>query len=62
MLIIFILEVSVGVLALVFRDDISDDLRSELHDSLHKYDTSSGIRDAWDEIQEEVSEPARRVV
>ena len=53
--IIFILELSLGIIAFVYRDDLSDDLRKEVTKSLDKYDSDDGVKDGWDIIQQEVS-------
>ena len=56
MLIIFVLEITFGILAFVYRDDIDSELKKELKDGIDKkYGRSRSLTKAWDEIQQDVS-------
>ncbi|KAK3924860.1 CD63 antigen [Frankliniella fusca] len=51
LLVIFIIELAVGIAAGVAKDDFSDALRSTLRNSMVNYTRDDGDRLAWDNVQ-----------
>lgn len=50
----FILELAAGALAVVYRDDVEDNLQKVLNDTIMEYKTSKPVRKSWDNVQEEL--------
>ena len=49
----FILELVAGVLAVIYRNDVEDNARDILKDSLNEYNNSKPVRESWDNVQKE---------
>uniref|UniRef100_A0A0B7B6P4 Tetraspanin n=1 Tax=Arion vulgaris TaxID=1028688 RepID=A0A0B7B6P4_9EUPU len=51
--IIFILEIAGGIAGFVLKDDIESTVESKLKETLKQYNSTEGVRNAWDKLQEE---------
>ncbi|KAL1489342.1 hypothetical protein ABEB36_014256 [Hypothenemus hampei] len=51
LLVIFIIELAVGIAAAVYQNDVHKSLKELMKDSLDRYDTSTPDRSSWDNLQ-----------
>uniref|UniRef100_A0A0B7B361 Tetraspanin n=1 Tax=Arion vulgaris TaxID=1028688 RepID=A0A0B7B361_9EUPU len=51
--IIFILEIAGGIAGFVLRDKIENEIEDLLAKSMNNYNTDSGMRESWDNLQKE---------
>ncbi|GJQ71283.1 hypothetical protein Trydic_g11020 [Trypoxylus dichotomus] len=52
LLIIFLLEIAVGIAAACYNSDFQDGLKSALRKSVEQYDTANADKETWDNVQQ----------
>lgn len=53
-MVIFIIELAVGIAAAVYQNEVHKGLKELMRDSLDRYETNESDRIAWDELQTKV--------
>ena len=57
LVVIFVIEMAVGIAASVAKDDFSEVLKETLRNSMGNYTKDEGEKLAWDNVQRDVSMP-----